>query len=68
MNKENEESKGRVIRDIRKLFQKEKEDYWKLVGVENFWSRNYIEYESNRNRNKTLSIDFISSKDTMNKV
>ena len=57
-----------MIRDIRKLFQKEKEDYWKLVGVENFWSRNYIEYESNRNRNKTLSIDFISSKDTMNKV
>ena len=57
-----------MIRDIRKLFQKEKEDYWKLVGEENFWSRNYIEYESNRNRNKTLSIDFISSKDTMNKV
>ena len=31
-------------------------DYYKHIGVGNFWSRNYIEYESNGDRNKTLSI------------
>ena len=57
LNKENEAIKDRVIRDIRKLFEKEKEDYYKLVRVENFWSKNYIEYESNGDKNKTLSIE-----------
>ena len=46
--------KGRVIRDNRNLFEQEKEDYYKPVRVGNFWSDNYIEYESNCGRNKTL--------------
>ena len=29
----------------------------KPVRLGNFWSRNYIEYESNGDRNKTLSIE-----------
>ena len=33
------------------------EDYYKPVRIGNFWSRNYIEYESNGDRNKTLSIE-----------
>ena len=39
--------KDRVIRDIRKFFEHEKQDYYKPVGEGNFWSNNYIEYESN---------------------
>ena len=34
----------------------EEKDYYKPVRVGNFWSNNYIEYESNRDRNKTLSV------------
>ena len=33
-----------------------KEDYYKLVQVGNVLSNDYIEYESNGDRNKTLSI------------
>ena len=47
LKKENEAIKDRIIRDIRNLFEQEKEDYYKPVRVGNFWSRNYIEYESN---------------------
>ena len=32
------------------------EDYYKQVSAGNFWSNNYIENESNGNKNKTLSI------------
>ena len=34
-----------------------KKIYYKLVRVINFWSNNYIEYENNSNRNKTLSLE-----------
>ena len=44
-----------MIRDIRNLFEKE-EDYNKPVSVGNFYSKNYVEYETNCDRNKTLSI------------
>ena len=43
-----------TIRDIKPPFRQE--DYYKPVRVGNFWSNNYIEYESNGERNKTLSI------------
>ena len=33
------------------------EDYYKLVGVGSFWRNNYIEYESNGDRNKSLPIE-----------
>ena len=46
--------KDRIIRDIKNLF--EKEDYYKLVRVGNFHNNNYIEHESNGEKNKTMSI------------
>ena len=33
---------------------KKKKNYYEPVRVNNFWSNNYIEYESNGDRNKTL--------------
>ena len=57
LKKENETIKGRIIRDIRDLFEQEKEDYYKPVRVGNFWSKHYIEYENNGDRNKTLSLE-----------
>ena len=56
LRNENEAIKGKIIRDIRNLFGLENEegDYYKPVTVGNFWRNNYIEYESNGYRNKTL--------------
>ena len=55
--KENNAIKDRIIRDIRNLFENgEEENYYKSVSVNNFWNNNYIEYESNGDENKTLSI------------
>ena len=47
------------MRDIMILFeQEEKEkDYYELKRVINFWNNNYIEYESNGDKNKSLSLD-----------
>ena len=53
---ENEAINDWIIRDIKNLFKQE-EDYYKLVIVGNFYRNNYIEYESNGDRNKTLSIE-----------
>ena len=55
LKKENEETKVRVIRNTRNLFEHE-EDYYKPVRVGNFWSNSYTEYDSNSNRSKTLSM------------
>ena len=49
--------KKRIIRDIRNLFEDKKEDYYRLVKEIIFWCNNYIEYESNGDRNKTLSAE-----------
>ena len=49
--------KNRMVRDIRNLFEHEEEDYYKPVRVGNSRSKNYIEYESNGDRNKTLSVE-----------
>ena len=48
-----------ILRDIRNLFENDDEEeiYYKPVQVSNFWSNNYIEYGSNSNRNKTLSVE-----------
>ena len=56
MKNENEAIKEKIIRDIENLFEHEEEYYVKPVWVGNFWSDNYIEYESNSDRNKTLSV------------
>ena len=56
LQKENKAIKYIILRDIRNFFKhKEEENYYKPVRVSNFWSNNYVEYESNGDRNKTLS-------------
>ena len=45
--------KDRINRDIRTLFEQE-EDYYKPRRVINFWNNNYIEYQSNGDKNKKL--------------
>ena len=50
------------MRDIRKKKKHEEEheqeeSYYTLVRVGNFWNNNYIEYESNGNRNKPQSVE-----------
>ena len=57
LKKENEAIKDRVIRDNRNLSEHEEESYYKQVRVGHFWSNNCIEYESNGDRNETLSIE-----------
>ena len=58
MRKETKEIKDRILRDIKNLFVHEEEKkYYKPVRVRNFWGNNYIEYESNQDRNKTLLVE-----------
>ena len=45
----------KIIRDIENLFVQE-EDYYKTVGLGNFHTNNCIKYETNDDRNKTLSV------------
>ena len=56
LKNENNAVKNRIIRDIRSLFENE-EEYYKPVRVGNLWSNNYIEYESNSDKYKTLSVE-----------
>ena len=44
-----------IIWDIRALFKGESDNY-QAIRVDNFWDNNYIEYESNGNKNKNLSV------------
>ena len=47
-----------MIRDIRTLFeQQEEETCYRPKRVNNSWSNNCIEYESNGGKNRTLSLD-----------
>ena len=48
--------KDRLIRDFRTLFEQD-EGYYKPERVSNFWSNNYIECESNGDKNRNLSLD-----------
>ena len=43
--------------DIKNLLEHEEENYYEPVRLSDFWSNNYIEYESNGDRNKTLSVE-----------
>ena len=46
-----------LIRDIRTfLEQQEEKNYYKLKRVSNFWNNSYIEYKSNGDRYKNLSL------------
>ena len=59
LEKENEVIKDIILRDIRNLFEDEEEgNYFKQVRVcIFFFSNNYIEYESNDDKNKTLLVE-----------
>ena len=49
--------KDSIVRDIRTLF--EQEDYYyyfERIRVSNFLNNNYIEYKSNGDKNKNLSL------------
>ena len=47
-----------MLKDVKNLFEhKKEENYYKPITVNNFWSNNYIEYESNGDKNKTPSVE-----------
>ena len=51
LEKKTKAIKDRILRDIKNLFEHEEENYYKPVRVNNSWSNNYIECESNGDRN-----------------
>ena len=59
LEKETKATKDKILRDTKNLFEhgKEEENYSKPVRVSNFWSNNYIEYEINGDRDKTLPVE-----------
>ena len=58
LEKENKATKDIKLRDIRNLFENgEEEKCHKVVRWNNFWSSHCIEYESNGERNKVLSVE-----------
>ena len=50
--------KNKILIDIENLFEQEREEesYYEPVRVSNFRSKNYTEYKSNGDKNKTLSV------------
>ena len=64
LKKEIKGIKDILLRNIKNLFgyEKEEENYYKPVRVNNFWSNNYIEYKSNGDKNK------ISVEEYLNKI
>ena len=48
--------KDKLLRDIRTLFESDEDDYYKPIRTGNAFSSNYIEYESNGDKNKSLSV------------
>ena len=49
--------KYRIIRDIWTLFERQEEkDYYKPKRISNLWSDNYIEYEGNGDKNRSLTL------------
>ena len=60
LEKETKVTKDRLLRDVKKeeehQHEKEEENCYKSTRVNNFWSKNYIEYGSNGDRNKAPSI------------
>ena len=46
-----------MLRNVKNLFVHKEENYYKPVWVSNSWSNNFIEYETNGDRNKTLSVE-----------
>ena len=49
--------KDNIITDVRINFDQEKEeDYFEPKTVSNFWNNNYIEYETNGDKNRNLAL------------
>ena len=46
--------KDRVLRDTKTLFESDEKVYYKLIRTCNAFSNNYVEYESNADKNKML--------------
>ena len=65
LKKEVERIKDLILRNIKNLleYENEEENYYKPVRVNNFWSNNYIEYKSNGDKNKILSV-----RENLNKI
>ena len=58
LEKETKSIKDRILRYIKNLFEdEEEENCFKPVWVNNFWNNNYIEYKSNGNKNKAVSVE-----------
>ena len=59
LKKEVKGIEGIVLRNIKNLFEyeKEKENCHRPVRSNNFWSNNYIEYKSNSGKNRILSVE-----------
>ena len=55
LSNKDEPIKDRIIRYIKNFFEQQ-ENYQKPARIRNFLSKNYVEYKSNGDRNKTLSI------------
>ena len=52
LEKETKAIKDRILTGIQNFFDHQEEaNYYKPVRASNFWSNNYIEYESNGDRN-----------------
>ena len=58
LKKETEAIKDRILTYTKNLFEhtEVEENYYKPVKSSNVWSNNYIEYKSNGDRNKTISV------------
>ena len=52
-----------MVRDIRTLFELDEDDYYKPIRTGNAFNSNYIEYESNGDKDKPLSV-----KEYLNKI
>ena len=57
LEKETKVIKGRKLTHIENLFEREEEENYYKPRVNNFWIKNYIKYESNGDRNKTLPVE-----------
>ena len=61
LKKEVKGIKNIVLRNINYLFffefEKEEDNYYKPVRINNFWSNNYVEYKSNGHKNRVLSVE-----------
>ena len=47
--------KGEILRSIRDIYEQEEEEYYKLKVVGRHYNGNYIEYESNSDKIKTIN-------------